>query len=115
MKSRRPFLHVVLLLLLLCSQQMGMSHAVTHVLHAAAAPSGTTGAEPAGAHERALPAELQCVKCLVFASIGSGLVDGAPQRCSDPQTGPHHIRSAAAPAALPLLRAFDSRAPPVAG
>lgn len=118
MKDRRTALHVVLMLLLLFSQQTGMSHAVTHFLHSAAysadSPSGSAiTAGIATRHESTLPGDMQCIKCLAFASIGSGLVDAAPPRFADPESGRHHVEGAVA-ARLPfLIRAFDSRAPPV--
>lgn len=113
MNARRTALHIVLMLLLLCSQQMGLSHAVTHVLHSTGSPGEHAVHDaPAASHERPLPAELQCVKCLAFASIGSGLVDGAPHRAADPAAGPHRVHAAAARAIPSLIRAFDSRAPP---
>ncbi|HJV87390.1 MAG TPA: hypothetical protein VJ698_18120 [Noviherbaspirillum sp.] len=103
MNARRVLAQFAFVLLLL-SQQLGITHAISHLSSAAA--SGKV-------QDKQLPAELQCEQCLAFAAIGAGLVGSPPQ-----------VPLLAAPAetgiAIPLVaqlppvpRAFDSRAPPI--
>jgi hypothetical protein len=61
-KIHRTIHHALLALLLLLSQQMGISHEVTHL---ASKPGSQTG--------QPVPLEKSCDQCLAFASIGSAL------------------------------------------
>ncbi|WP_136413858.1 hypothetical protein [Herbaspirillum sp. ST 5-3] len=103
MKIRRVFARVVLAFLLL-SQQLGITHAISHI------SSDTSSSR---SRDKELPAELQCVQCLAFASIGSGLT-GSPLQL-DPLPAPADtITFVLLVKPLPAaLRAFDSRAPPL--
>jgi hypothetical protein len=101
-KFRRAFAYVVFAFLLL-SQQLGVTHAVTHI--ASDAGSGSLD-------KKQLPIELQCKQCLAFAALGSGLVGSPPSVIH-----PHAVTDTVIPAPpaklLPAaLRAFNSRAPP---
>lgn len=93
----------MLALLLLLSQQLGISHALTHV----SLPDA-----PRTSQEEQLPGEMQCEECLAFASIGSALAIPPLSWFTDLASVLDRI---AVPVTchLPcLVRAFDSRAPP---
>lgn len=95
---------MLLALLLLLSQQMALAHAVTHIRQPVESGSTT---------DDGLPDELQCIKCFAFASVGTALSSAAlswfialDARWSTPAGIVIHPRRS-------LLRAFDSRAPPL--
>ncbi|MDB5854665.1 MAG: hypothetical protein JWR22_2706 [Herminiimonas sp.] len=99
----RPILVKLLFAFLLLSQQLGITHAISHL-----------GAETTASNvKKQLPAETQCMQCLAFASIGSGLT-GSPSASSavavpaDTSAGHHASTPLRAP-----LRIFNPRAPPV--
>ncbi|WP_141104059.1 hypothetical protein [Noviherbaspirillum denitrificans] len=107
MNFRRPTIHVVLALLLLFTQQLGISHAISHLAQAAGAESARTDSE------KQLPDEFQCAKCLAFATVGSALNGTAPIAFADAAIV--HVRDVV-PARVhlrPPFPAFHSRAPPV--
>lgn len=60
---RRNFLHVLLALLLLCSQQMRVAHAVSH----------WGDSHQSSTDSKHLPSDKPCDQCLAFAQIGSAL------------------------------------------
>lgn len=103
MKLRRTLAYIAFTFLLL-SQQLGISHAISHI---------SSDATPAGFEKKQLPAEMQCAQCVLFAALGSGL-NGPPPSVTFP---PALTDTAIAPLFFQLLppafRAFDSRAPPV--
>ena len=110
--TRRSFIRVLLSLLLLMSQQMAISHAMTHW---AGARDGVARLQKApGQHERraALAQDQTCEQCHAFAQIAGAV--GTPLRCFVPDgaatcaTGP----SATQPGCARTTCAFQPRAPP---
>jgi hypothetical protein len=110
--ARRSITHFLLSLLLLVSQQMAMSHVITHCgdLVATAEPSQAAD----GALSEAIAKDQSCGHCLTFAQLASAV--GDTPRASAPST-------AGSQAAVPNLDpafcartvcAFHSRAPPSA-
>jgi hypothetical protein len=99
----RPILVKLLFAFLLLSQQLGITHAISHL-----------GAETASSsYKKQLPTETQCLQCLAYASIGSGL-PSSPSLLSALATPPDIFFSAGAEKPLPSApRAFNPRAPPV--
>ena len=114
-KANRHFLHVLLAVLLVLSQQLGMAHAVSHWSdfrngseQQLAADSGDSGVS-AG-----LALDHNCSQCAAFASLATAIHTPSftfpAVDYSAPQAG----------VALPQLlgartaRAYDSRAPPLA-
>jgi hypothetical protein len=102
-KIRRVFAHIAFAFLLLISQQLGMTHAISHI-------SSEIGA--GASQKKQLPAELQCEQCLAFASLGSALT-------GDPPSVAQQFLPSAEPLAASQLeplpsspRPFDSRGPP---
>jgi hypothetical protein len=103
-KPRRFLAHVTFAFFLLLAQQLGAAHAISHF------SSDTSSSR---SHEKQLPVEMQCAQCLAFAAVGSALNGPPPAFCATlqlsemPFTAPF-VRH------LPfLIRAFNSRAPPV--
>ncbi|HJV83206.1 hypothetical protein [Noviherbaspirillum sp.] len=91
-------------MLLLVTQQLGITHAISHL------SSATTSGK---VQDKQLPAELQCEQCLAFAAIGAGLAGSPPPLvllAMPSETGTDIPLAAQLP---PVPRAFDSRAPPV--
>jgi hypothetical protein len=99
----RTFIHIAFAFLLLLSQQLGVSHAITHL--AADADSGSL-------QKKQLPAEKQCGQCLAFAGLDSGLTSTSPTFLQP--AGPVDAYAAArfiGPLSAAIL-AFEPRAPP---
>lgn len=79
--NRRPFVHLLLALILLVSQQIGLSHAMTHgggesaraSSPAKVAKVGTTPATPAK-----LLLDQSCQDCLFLAQLGAALPGKLP-------------------------------------
>ncbi len=113
--NRRSFIRVLLSLLLLMSQQMAISHALTHW---AGSRDGAAQVHKsaAGQDERAVGAafaqDQTCEQCLAFAQIASAV--GSSPRCfafdgsASCATGP----SATLPGCARTTCVFQSRAPP---
>jgi hypothetical protein len=102
--GRRLFAHIACTFLLLFSQQLGITHAISHL------SSYVTSNSP---QEEQLPSEMQCAQCFAFASIGSGLTGALPSplqlsATTETSVGAWLIKPFAAD-----YRSFDSRAPPV--
>lgn len=103
MTVHRSFIHIAFAFLVLLSQQLGISHAITHL--AVKADSGSL-------QKKQLPLEKQCEQCLAFAALDSGLTSSSPTLLRP--AGPIDAY-AAMPFIGPLLAvilAFESRAPP---
>ncbi|HEX2531443.1 MAG TPA: hypothetical protein VHK70_08225 [Burkholderiaceae bacterium] len=66
MKIRQTFLHALLALLLLLSQQMGVAHAVSHL-----APDDYQEKS----QDKRLPNEKPCDQCIAFAHLDSALAN----------------------------------------
>jgi hypothetical protein len=74
---RRPIVYVLLSLLLVLSQQMGISHALSHLSTSrggAALSVQQNGGEVRAAKQLAL--DQSCDQCLAFAQIGTALDTG---------------------------------------
>ncbi|WP_019142360.1 hypothetical protein [Noviherbaspirillum massiliense] len=104
MKLRQTTIHLVLALFLLLSQQLGMTHAVSHL---------STDIASSTAPGKQLPGELHCDQCTAFASIGAALTGSPPSWRADPVIREMAIASPTARRLPSTIRAFDSRAPPV--
>ncbi|MDL2356988.1 MAG: hypothetical protein QFF03_17180 [Pseudomonadota bacterium] len=112
--TRRSFIRILLSLLLLMSQQMAISHAMTHWAGARDAPAQLHKAAPHG--ERGVAAafaqDQTCDQCLAFAQIAGAI--GSPARGFTPDgaatcaVGP----SATQPDCSRTTCVFQSRAPP---
>ncbi len=74
MNARRPIVYVLLSLLLLLSQQMGISHALTHCSSQRAVV--TAGDTRNSAPAKSLALDQSCEQCLAFAQIGAALDSG---------------------------------------
>lgn len=107
LKLRQPALHLVFAFLLLLSQQMGLAHAVLHL------SSGAETSADSTSQDKQLPRETQCSKCFAYASIGSALTTPSASFFADFFVS-RADRGVAVDQILPrVIRAFDSRAPPV--
>lgn len=103
MIAHRTFIHIAFAFLLLLSQQLGISHAITHL--AVSADSGSL-------QKKQLPAEKQCEQCLAFAGLDSGLTSTSSTFLRP--AGPIDAYAAVlfiGPLSAAIL-AFESRAPP---
>ncbi len=102
-KVHRTFALIAFAFLLLLSQQLGISHAITHL--SADASSGST-------QKKQLPAERQCEQCLSFAALDSGLTGSSPtfERPAGPIDAYGEVMFTAPRPAI--IRAFEPRAPP---
>jgi hypothetical protein len=101
-KIRPTFLRVLLVLLLLASQQMGMAHAFSH-LHAPLHKDSP---------DHNLPCEQTCDQCLAFASIGSALTSPTIALFAVPATNPKWVAEQSERFIPATVVPFDSRAPP---
>lgn len=83
MKIHRPFIHVVLSLLLLVSQQLGLSHVMAH-MDSSRYPTLANAARPAAAKSEMvkgkqaaasldLLADVNCDQCLAFSQLATAL------------------------------------------
>ncbi|HAT30953.1 MAG TPA: hypothetical protein DCW29_08940 [Janthinobacterium sp.] len=108
-RIRRAFAYVLLSLVLVLSQQMGISHGLTHSGHGKSGQLRSTGR---GASAKALAPDQGCAQCLAFAQLASPL--GSPfyafqlMRADAPAT----VAAASTPACAKTVRAFQPRAPP---
>jgi hypothetical protein len=113
-KANRHLFHVFLALLLVLSQQLGMVHAVSHWsdFRPGGAPQAVDASEPGLSAGLAL--DHNCSQCAAFASLASAV--GTPSYSfpvldsSAPQAG----AALAEPHSARTVRAYDSRAPPLA-
>jgi hypothetical protein len=104
-KPRRFLAHVAFAFFLLLAQQLGAAHAISHF---------SSDNSSSRSHEKQLPAEMQCAQCLAFAAVGSALNGAPPAFCATLQLS-EMLLAAPLTIHLPsLIRAFNSRAPPVA-
>lgn len=117
MNVRRAFAYVMLSLLLVLSQQMGISHALSH--WSANGNGGNSGRSVASAGERqvrvskSLALDQSCEQCLAFAQIGSAL-DTAVHSLPVTRAGAVAIIAGAELSFRPrTVCVFHSRAPPV--
>lgn len=102
MITRRNFIHVLLALLLLCSQQVLVAHGVSH----------WSEAQKNGADHKQLLSDKACDQCLVFAQIGSALNSHAISFATFSVGTDIQLASVAPVLFSRTLRAYLSRAPP---
>ena len=111
---RRSVFRVLLSLVLLLSQQMAMSHALSHWSSQLGGPVAQQTAQDselssAFAHDRS------CAQCLGLAQLDVPLVN-SPRQFAAPALASNHGPDAATLAwRARQVRAYDSRAPPVPG
>lgn len=106
--TRTLFIRVLLSLLLLVSQQMSMSHAVTHLAGSAQARDN----EVDGGLSKAVADHQSCEKCLAFAQL-AGAVGTLPRAFAGIESAASDVAGAVRqPAAAASIPAFHSRAPP---
>jgi hypothetical protein len=99
----RTFLHIALAFLLLLSQQLGISHAITHL---------SAGPNSGSLQKKQVPVEKQCEQCLAFAALDAGPTSSSSAVMRP--AGPVAVQGAA-PFTRPLsaaILAFEPRAPP---
>jgi hypothetical protein len=107
-KTRRPLIHLLLVLMLLLTQQLSFAHLMNHAL----AGRGEATAKERKSASGKLLVHQSCQECLSFAHIGSALPVNALDFCCFAghqallQAAPQSWVSASSPAP------FLSRAPP---
>jgi hypothetical protein len=102
---RQRAIPILLAFLLLLSQQMGMAHAVSHL---------SSDLTSSASHDRHLPSQMQCDQCIAFASIGSAVPSPPLSLFFDLSTSRVTVDARIGTFPVHTIRAFDSRAPPVA-
>ncbi|WP_374581025.1 hypothetical protein [Pseudoduganella sp.] len=115
MKANRHILHVLLALLLVLSQQLGMAHAVSHwsdYRHGSEQQQAVDGGE--GGLSAGLALDHNCSQCAAFASLASAIHTPSFTFPSLEYTAPQAGVALAAAHAGRSVRAYDSRAPPLA-
>lgn len=120
--KRRPFLHLLLSLVLLLSQQMAMAHVLAHSLGeldpvagaASAASTGDARTDNGGKLTEAVAHAQGCPQCHAFTQLATPF--GSTPRCF----APTHLAARAAAVQASIAHwertpcAFRSRAPPQA-
>lgn len=109
--NRRSIIRVLLSLVLLVSQQMAFTHAISHWAvssNASASPRNDGAGKKAAAHDQ------NCVQCFAFAQLASAV--GSPFRTFPAiEAASSHQTAPATPAdCLRTICVFQSRAPPQA-
>ncbi len=108
---RRRFIHAVLALMLLVSQQMALSHAMAHWASAgAAAASVDQGAD--GRVASSLSQDQTCEKCLAFAQIASAVGSSCGNAIAIEVNTFAVAPQACQADGVRLLQPYQSRAPP---
>ncbi len=113
--SRRSFFRVLLSLLLLISQQMSMSHAMSHLSGLGDyAPQATSQQVAGDALSSALAKDQSCHQCLAFAQLAGAV--GAPDRnwVASFALPTFTISFISSPHCARTTCVFQSRAPPAA-
>ncbi len=111
---RRNVFRVLLSLVLLVSQQMAMSHALSHWTSQLGGPVAQQAAIDSDLSS-AFAQDRSCAQCLGLAQLSAPLPN-APRQFMPPELGDMPALEAAGLAwRLQQHRLFDSRAPPVAG
>lgn len=117
MNARRPFVYVLLSLLLVLSQQMGYSHALTHWSNIktvsqqfgdAADSTDSADVPPA----KSLAMDQACEQCLAFAQIGTAVHSGFHSFPISRDTETAFDTSVMPAPCRRTVCAFHSRAPP---
>ncbi len=112
--TRRSMFRVLLSLVLLLSQQMAMSHALSHWTSQIGGPVARQAADESELSS-AFAQDRSCAQCLGLAQLSTPLAD-SPRQFVPLETGGMPALEDAAPGwRLQRARPFDSRAPPVLG
>lgn len=113
---RRSVFRVMLSLVLLLSQQMAMSHALSHWASQIGGSRVTASLQQGiddGELSSAFAQDQSCAQCLGLAQLGAPLVN-SPRAYLPPEMVSVHALDAATLAwRVQTTRAYDSRAPPV--
>ncbi|MEO7496203.1 MAG: hypothetical protein ABIT83_01240 [Massilia sp.] len=114
MLNRRSIVRILLSLLLLVSQQMAFTHALSHVSGNASARAGAAAhLQRDGSLSKAL-ADQGCDQCLAFAQL-VGPLGNTPRWFAVDAVGSEAIAAhASTPAPACTVCVFQSRAPPLA-
>jgi hypothetical protein len=99
----RPILVKLLFAFVLLSQQLGITHAISHL-------SAETSSSN---YKKQLPSETQCLQCLAFASVGSALASSPPTLSALTVPSDTAARAGTDKPLPPALRLFNPRAPPI--
>jgi hypothetical protein len=112
--TRRSLFRVLLSLVLLLSQQMAMSHALSHWTSQLGGPVAQQSANDSDLSS-AFAQDRSCAQCLGLAQLSAPLATSHRQ-FAPPEAGDMLALDAGGLAArIPGARPFDSRAPPVSG
>lgn len=110
-RAARPFLHVLLALLLMFSQQAGFAHALSHLSNLSN-PADRNGQAAGADHGKKTPPEDRCAQCLAFAHLGASPPAEGPRLPAVPADEARAVPTSPASIGARPLRAFQSRAPP---
>ena len=123
--SSRAVIRILLSLLLLLSQQMAFTHALSHWPGASTAAGAGTAASAGTAHTYGMAsatdgdrfsaalADQNCDECLVFASL-AGTISNTPRWFAVDASGAQAVPGCVShPAHARTVCVFESRAPPV--
>ncbi|WP_317202722.1 hypothetical protein [Janthinobacterium sp.] len=114
MRLHRSIAYALLSLLLVLSQQMGISHGMSH--WADAAPAARSALQDAGQDGRhaakSLAVDQSCAQCLAFAQIGTILAAPLYAVPSLHSSAPTRIAALTPPTCLRTVCVFQPRAPP---
>ncbi len=115
MITRRPIVYVLLSLLLLVSQQMGITHALSHwtVQRGAATVVHAQRAAAEAAPGKSVALDQSCEQCLAFAQIGTAVDTGFYSFPIDRDTATAIDTPATPELCERTVCAFQSRGPPV--
>lgn len=105
---------VLLSLVLLLSQQMAMSHALSHWTSQLGGPVARKSANDAELSS-AFAQDRSCAQCLGLAQLAAPLANTARQFMPPHMADVLALEAGARALHLPQARPFDSRAPPVLG
>lgn len=112
--NRQSFVRVLLSLLLLLSQQMAMSHALSHWTGLAdAAPQAQQGADGLSLSS-AFARDQSCQQCLAFANLATPVGTAERNFIATPAAAVFAVADNPAAPCARTVCAFQSRAPPLA-
>jgi hypothetical protein len=113
---RRSFVHLLLSLLLLASQQMAMSHVIAHLADSVDASAGSQQEQDEDDLDlaSAVAKDQSCHQCAAFAQVAAAL-GNTPRHFAAPELVARAAPTATARAdCTRTVLAFQSRAPPQA-
>lgn len=105
---RRSFVHVMLSLLLLFSQQLALSHGLSHWKNGSVAAQSGVDSQA----DKSLALEKSCHECLAFAQIGSALGSHSFAFFVSANVNTAPVLALAKSHCAPTDCVFQSRAPP---